>query len=104
MSNALGAFTIVFQIAYFLLGIVQLFATVDGIGVFLGVHGFFAWVIAMFLAWFPFVGTITGIYGAIEAWHWETWQAFTLFIGPLVAIYIFAILWTAVDRLRGNAT
>ena len=75
-------------IAYFIVGIVQLFAIIDGVGRALHISGFFAWVIGLFLTYIPLVGSIAGVYGATKAWHWELWQSAGLFFWyiPVVAI------------------
>nr|WP_321483924.1 hypothetical protein [uncultured Cohaesibacter sp.] len=86
-------------IAYFIVGIVQFFAIVDGIGKALDINGFFAWMIGMFLTYIPLIGSIAGVYGATKAWHWELWQAVILFFWyiPFVAVFV---IFDMLDRRR----
>jgi hypothetical protein len=50
---------------------------VDGIGL----HWIIAGPAAMLLASVPLVGTILGIFGAVNVWGWAWWQAALLFFG-----------------------
>jgi hypothetical protein len=68
-------------IAYAVVGIIQIFATVDGVKYFAGFGSFAAWVIALFTGWVPLLGTAFGIYGAHKAWDWTLTNAFLLFVG-----------------------
>lgn len=70
-------------VAYFALGLLQLFATMAGLEEWLGVSSFFAFFIALLLAYIPFVGTVLGFFGAMNVWHWEWWQAGLLFFGGM---------------------
>ena len=69
---------------FFGLGLVQLFAVIDGIKVLLGVGSFLAFVIAAFFSWFPLVGTAAGMYGAVIAWDWSWLEAAALFFGVFI--------------------
>lgn len=97
MSGMLNALTPIAGIGYFCLGVLQLFATVDGIALALGVHGIFAWFIAIFVAYMPLIGTGAGIYGAIEAWGWDTWTALALFLGPYAVYLVLYIVARALE-------
>lgn len=72
-----------FQIAYFVIGIVQFFAVWDGAKYFLGVESFiggaFAFAVSMFLTYIPLVGSILGVYGAVNVWDWSLTKALILF-------------------------
>ena len=81
-----------FGIAYFIVGIVQLFAVMDGIEYGIGLDGFFNAMLALFLAWFPIVGSAVGFYGAINVWDWSFIQAGALFfwyVPVLIVFYLF---------------
>lgn len=72
-------------IAYFTIGFVQLFAIAiaiaDGIGFKLGVGSFISFLIACFLTYIPLLGSLAGVYGAVNVWDWSVWQALRLFFG-----------------------
>lgn len=70
---------IFFGIAYFVVGFVQLFAVADGIGFALGIGSFFSFIIAGILTYIPLVGSVAGLYGAVNVWDWSIWQALLLF-------------------------
>ena len=77
-------------IAYIVIGIVQLFAIMDGIGHALGVGKFLSFIIALFVTYIPVVGSILGVYGAIEAWDWGLLQSLVLFFWY---VPVFAVVW-----------
>ena len=72
------------KLAYFALGIVQVFAIMVGLEVWLGFHWLLAIIIGLILAFIPFLGTAMGIAGAIVGWQWHWIPAVLLFFGPLV--------------------
>lgn len=67
-----------FYIGYFVVGIAQFFAIWDGLNIYLG-WGFLDFIIACLLTYIPLVGSILGVMGAMDAWHWNFWQAMSLF-------------------------
>lgn len=75
---------------YLGVGVVQLFAVMDGLEHWLGLPGFIAGILGLFLAYFPIVGTIMGFIGAIDVWGWEWWQAALLFFGSFILFAVFA--------------
>jgi hypothetical protein len=75
-------------IAFLAIGLVQFFATWDGVEYLLGIPSFFSFILAAFLAWFPLIGSFTGLYGAIVVWQWEWWWAVLLFFGVQIAALI----------------
>lgn len=85
-----------FGIAYFIVGIVQLFAVMDGIEYGIGLDGFFNTMLALFLAWFPIVGSAVGVYGAINVWDWSFVQAGVLFFWyvPVFIIVCLVLFFT----------
>jgi hypothetical protein len=68
-----------FGIAYFMVGLVQLFAIMDGVAFALNINKFFAAMIALFITYIPLVGSIAGVYGAVNVWDWSLLQAAVLF-------------------------
>ena len=79
-----------FGIAYFVVGIAQLFAILDGIGYALGVGGVLSFIIAIFVTYIPLLGSALGVYGAVNAWDWSIWQAAGLFFWYVPVVIIFA--------------
>lgn len=84
-------------IAYFVIGLVQLFAIVDGIDYAWGVGGFLGFIIAVFVTYVPFVGAGFGVYGAVNAWGWELLQALVLFFW-FVPVLILIAIFEAVSK------
>lgn len=73
------------------IGLLQIFATVDGIAEWLGLPMFLCWLAALFLGWMPVVGTALGIYGAYAVWGWSLPAAVGLFLGiPLLFLGVSA--------------
>lgn len=79
-----------FGIAYFVVGIVQLFAIADGVGFGLGVGSFISFFIAIFVTYIPLLGSILGLYGAVNVWDWSIWQALVLFFWYIPVGILFA--------------
>ncbi len=76
---------LIVPIIYFALGVTQFLALVTGIQE-IGVHWLLSGIAALIIAPIPIVGTIGGIYGAIEGWGWPWMQATSLFVGPLLVM------------------
>lgn len=89
-------------ILYLALGIFQIAGTISGIEYWLGLHWFFAGLIALFIAWTPVIGTVLGMVGAHYAWHWSWLSAFLLFFGPLIVIAGIALAASAVEKVRAH--
>lgn len=79
-------------ILWFSVSILQFFALMDGFAYWFGTNAFINFILALILGGIPFLGTIGGMFGAIQIWDWSFLQAFLLFFGPLIAAIIFAIL------------
>ena len=75
-----------FQIAFFVMGIVQLFAAWDGFMYMLGVGSFVGGLLALFTAYIPIIGSLLGMYGAMNVWEWSFLQSFVLFFWYLILI------------------
>jgi len=63
-----------------------------------GIGGFFNVVISFVLAYIPFIGSITGVYGAVAVWDWNLFAALALFFWMLPVGVIFA----AIDAISGR--
>ena len=87
------------RITYFVMGIVQFFATWDGVTYGMGVGSVFGFIISLLVAGIPLVGSITGMYGAMTVWEWGFLQAFILFFWyiPLLAV-VYGYGWFAERR------
>ena len=79
-----------FRIAYFVVGLVQLFAVWAGAEVFAG--KFLGFFLALLLTYIPLLGSALGVYGAVNAWDWPLLKACILFFWyvPLFLIGIGA--------------
>ena len=89
MGQAFGG---IFIIGYFIIGIIQWFAVIDGLEHWFGISGFFAFILSGFIAYIPFVGTIAGFIGAMDVWGWSFLEAGALFFGPFLVIVLFVFL------------
>jgi hypothetical protein len=87
----------VFPVAYFLLGLYQLGATYAGLSEWLGWHWIIAAPLSAILAYFPLLGTISGVMGAHYGWHWGWGASFALFFGPMLLILFLGLLFSRRD-------
>lgn len=71
-------------VLYIGLGIVQLFAIMDGVEQWWGLSGIFAGIIGFIIAGLPLIGSIVGYIGATDVWGWAWWQAGLLFFGGML--------------------
>ncbi len=78
-------------IAYFVIGLVQLFAIMDGLDYATGIDGFFGFLIAAFTTYIPLLGAGLGVYGAVNVWDWSWIQAGLLFFWFVPVFILFAI-------------
>lgn len=83
-----------FGIAYFIMGIVQLFAIIEGIAFALNIGKFLSGIIAFLITYIPLVGSAVGVYGAVNVWHWSLLQAGALFFW-YVPVFIFLAVFGA---------
>jgi len=83
---------------YLILGFLQFFAIKDGLDVWFGIHGFMGTLAALFIAQFPIIGNIVGVYGAVDAWDWLWFHAAALFFGPFCLLFIAALLLSIVNK------
>jgi hypothetical protein len=76
-----------FQIAYFAIGLVQLFAVWDGAAAFVG--NFFGFFVGLFLTYIPLIGSALGVYGAVHVWQWTLLKAMLLFFWYVPVYFVF---------------
>jgi hypothetical protein len=72
-------------VAYLVLGTVQAFAIAAG----LQQRGFRPWqagVMAILIAYLPFVGSAAAVRNAELGWGWTAWRGLVRFFGPLLVI------------------
>lgn len=74
----------VFFIGY---GILQFFAISSGLLKIFHHDGIFTLLISSILAFFPFVGSVLGIWGACISWGWNLWNAIFIFTLPYFIIH-----------------
>lgn len=77
---------------YLIYGIVCLLAVMDGVQVWFGINAFFAFFVALIIAYIPIVATVAGYIGATDAWGWSFLHASALFFGPMVVGALFFII------------
>jgi hypothetical protein len=85
-------------IAYLVVGLVQLFAIADGVGFGLGVGSLLSFIIAAFLTYIPLIGSIAGLYGAVNVWDWSIWQALLLFFWYIPVAMVIGGVSLLTDR------
>lgn len=77
-------------LAYIAVGFLQLFAIADGVGYAIGLPAFLSFTVAAFLTYIPVVGSLAGMYGAMNVWDWSMMQALLLFFWyiPIMVLWI----------------
>jgi len=82
-----------FQIAYFVVGIVQFFAVWDGAKYFVGAESFigkaFAFIMSLFVTYIPLLGSALGVYGATNVWDWSLIKSLVLFFWYVPVYLLF---------------
>jgi hypothetical protein len=71
---------------FFVIGLVQLVATIAGLRAWLGIPTALAFLLSLFVAWVPLVGSTLGFFGAISAWGWPWLKAAILFFGAFLVV------------------
>jgi hypothetical protein len=89
-------------VVYFGLGLLQLAATIAGLEEWIGLHWLIAVPVALFIAYFPLLGTVIGMLGAVAAWGWSWLAAFALFFGPFLVVVILTLLAGGIGALVGK--
>ena len=87
-----------FGIGYFVLGIVQWVATLDGLEIWFGISGFFAFILSGLISYIPLIGTIAGFKGAMDVWGWSFLEAGALFFGPFIFLILCALIGKTGNR------
>lgn len=78
---------------YLLIGGIQLFAIYSYFEHQMGWSWIISGVFALIAAYTPLLGTLLGIYAAVEIWAWSWVQAFLLFLLPFLLIVILSIIY-----------
>lgn len=95
MKQALGTLA---MWGYFLMGLVQIAALVDGVKAFLGIGTFFAAIISVIVSYIPLLGPIAGVFGATHAWHWHWLAAVLLFFWPYALYLVAGLIDAATEK------
>ena len=88
-------------IGYVLLGLFQTIAVIAGLEGWTGLHWIITVPFAVYIAYIPVVGTVIGMIGAVNAWHWSWLHAGGLFIGPFVVILFITLITFRRMKTRG---
>ncbi len=80
-----------------IIGLMQIFATVDALIHLVGLPGLLAYPLALLVGWTPIIGTAAGVAGAALVWDWGWLNASLLFIGPWLATVIISFVATILD-------
>jgi len=99
MAGFLGT---ILALGYFGLGLIQWWATIDGLEYWFDISGFMAFILSGFIAYIPLIGTIAGFKGAMDVWGWDFMEAALLFFGPFGVIAVVAILGSILDKASSN--
>lgn len=86
-------------IAYIGIGVVQFVAILHGLDVWFDFPNVVDFLIAMALAWFPLVGSICGMVGAVDVWGWTWYGAALLFFWPVV-LFAFLAAYASITENR----
>ncbi len=84
-----GVFTFIFIAS----SLFQFFACMNGIGYSFHTGGVMSFILAVVFNWLPFVGSLFGIVGAYNVWHWGLFVSILLFIWPTVLTILLAFLY-----------
>lgn len=83
----MGRFLWLLTPVFFITSIIQLIAIDSYFAEHLQWNGFVAFIAAFILTWFPILGSIAGILGAVMVWHWDVLFAILLFIWPTLLFF-----------------
>lgn len=87
----MGIVGLTLALVYFVIGLIQLVAIMDGIIYATDLGVIFAGIIAFIITYIPIISTILGIYGAVMAWEWNLFLALLLFFWQVPIAIFFAI-------------
>jgi hypothetical protein len=97
----------IFFVAYFAVGIAQIVALADGIGIFFGISGFLAYVISFLIAMIPPLGAAGGAYGARAAWGWSWTWAILFMVWPYLLhalVTLVFLIGAGLAKVSGRAS
>ena len=80
-----------FGIAYFIVGLAQLFAVQDWFINYLDWGSVVSFIAALSMTYIPLLGSILGVIGAHEYWGWSWLAAILLFFWYVPVFFIFAL-------------
>lgn len=88
-----------FYIGWMIIGLIQFFATWDGIIYAFDFESFlgraFAFMGAIAIAYTPILGSLVGIYGAVNVWEWSLIKAVIIIGWPIIffiGFFVYAAL------------
>lgn len=76
-----------FKIFYFCYGVLQFFATWAGLVKIFNHDNIIIILASLILGFFPFIGTLSGLYGAYIAWGWGLAYSLFIFISPYFIVH-----------------
>lgn len=103
INRFVGPFIIICYLSYFIIGFIQLYAVFSFFRDYWHWSIIFAGPISFLLAYCPVVGSVCGMYAAIEVWEWKWWEAGALFVWPLIASILYAAGSTLVAKFGGSS-
>ncbi|EAQ7631879.1 hypothetical protein D5540_27055 [Salmonella enterica] len=78
----MGRFLWLLTPVFFITSIIQLIAIENYFSGYLHWNDFISFIVACILTWFPLIGGVFGILGAMHEWYWNVWQSTFLFMWP----------------------
>jgi hypothetical protein len=84
------------------MGLLCLVAIADGLTLWTGIPFFISFVLAIILAYIPVIGTVIGIYGAMQAWEWSFLASLALFGFPYILFIILFLSLLAYNAIFGR--
>lgn len=81
-----------------IIGLMQIFATVDALIHLVGLAGLFAYPLALLVDWTPIIGAAAGVAGTALVWDGGWLYASLLLIGPFLATVIIPFVTALLDR------
>ncbi|PVI79713.1 hypothetical protein C4867_16845 [Salmonella enterica subsp. enterica serovar Anatum] len=76
----MGRFLWLLTPVFFITSIIQLIAIENYFSGYLHWNDFISFIVAFILTWFPLIGGVFGILGAMHEWYWNVWQSTFLFM------------------------
>lgn len=78
------------RLGHFVVSVAQFFAVVAGVKFAFSVGSFWGIVGGLCLTGMPLIGSLVGVYGAVNAWDWSLLQAAALFLWwvPVLGLFV----------------